>query len=210
MSKWIDISVAIANGMIIYKGDPDVKLSREKSIADGSIANVSRLNFGAHSGTHFDTPVHFIEGGPGIEGIPLDVGMGPAQVVDATAITGDLSEHVLRGLALQDGAERLLFKTPNSKLWAKDSFSPDFLGITEDGARYLVERGVRLVGIDYLSIAPVGNPKPTHLAFMQKDVVILEGIDLRNVEPGDYELAVMPVLIPGSDGVPARAALRRP
>ncbi|MEO9254351.1 MAG: cyclase family protein, partial [Tepidiformaceae bacterium] len=196
MSEWIDISVAIANGMIIYKGDPDVRLGREKSIADGSVANVSRLNFGAHSGTHFDTPVHFIEGGPDVESIPLDVGMGPAQVVDATAITSDLSEQVLRGLSLDDGAQRLLFKTPNSNLWAKDSFSPDFLGITEDGARYLVGRGVRLVGIDYLSIAPVGNPKPTHLAFMQNNVVILEGIDLRNVEPGDYELAVMPVLIP--------------
>ena len=174
----------------------------------GAMCNVSRLDFGVHSGTHMDAKLHFIEGAPGAEAIPLDAGVGRAQVVDATGITSNLSEQVLRGLSLNEGAERLLFKTPNSQLWDKDSFSSDFLGITEDGAHYLVDRGVRLVGIDYLSIAPMGNPKPTHVAFLQRDVVILEGLDLRHIEPGEYEMFAMPLLIPGSDGAPTRAALR--
>jgi arylformamidase len=209
MTDWIDITVPIKPGMIVYKGDPDVKLTREQSIASGAICNVSSLDFGVHSGTHMDAPVHFIEGAAGAESIPLDAGIGPAQVVDATSITGDLSEQVLRGLSLTEGAERLLFKTPNSRLWALDSFSGDFFGITEDGARYLVGRGVRLVGIDYLSIAPMGDPKPTHVAFLESGVVILEGLDLRAVEPGEYELSAMPLLVPGSDGAPTRAAVRR-
>jgi arylformamidase len=208
VTAWIDITVPIKPGMIVYEGDPDVALTREQSIAKGAICNVSSLDFGVHSGTHMDAQVHFIEGAPGAEAIPLDAGLGRAQVVDATSITSDLSEQVLRGLSLVEGAERLLFKTPNSRLWAKDSFSSDFLGITGDGAHYLVDRGVRLVGIDYLSIAPMGDPKPTHVAFLEHDVVILEGLDLRNVEPGEYELFAMPLLIPGSDGAPTRAALR--
>lgn len=206
---WIDISVPIRPGMIVFEGDPTVSRERVQSIAEGAICNVSRMDLGVHTGTHIDAPVHFIDGTAGVETTPLDALIGPAFVVDATAITGDLDAASLRALSLPDGAERLLFKTPNSRLWDRDRFSADFLGLTEDGARYLVDRGVRLVGIDYLSIAPKGDPAPTHVALLEAGVVILEGLDLRHVEPGDYLLACLPLLIPGSDGAPARALLTR-
>lgn len=207
--EWIDITVPIRPGMVIYDGDPAVSRHRVQSIAGGAICNVSRMDLGVHTGTHIDAPVHFIDGAGGVEVTPLDALIGTARVVDATAITRDLDEALLRGLDLPLGAQRLLFKTPNSRLWDRDTFSDDFFGITEGGARYLVGRGVRLVGIDYLSIAPKDNPAPTHIALLEAGVVILEGLDLRKVEPGDYMLACLPLLIPGSDGAPSRALLTR-
>jgi len=205
--SWIDISVPVRPGMIVFEGDPAVGLERIADMAQGAICNVSRLDFGVHSGTHIDAPVHFIEGAAGAEGIPLDALIGRATVIDATGIVGDMNEAVLRALGIPEGTERLLFKTPNSRLWERPTFSPEFFGITEDGATYLIRRGVRLVGIDYLSIAPMRDPAPTHVALLAAGVVILEGLDLRRVEPGAYTLVCLPLLLPGADGAPARALL---
>ena len=204
---WIDISVPVRPGMVVFEGDPPVGVQRFANMADGAICNVSRLDFGVHSGTHIDAPVHFIEGAAGVEGIPLDALIGPATVVDATSATGDLDEAALRALNIPEDSERLLFKTPNSRLWERPTFSPEFLGITEDGANYLISLGVRLVGIDYLSIAPMHDPVPTHVALLTAGVVILEGLDLRLVDPGEYTLVCLPLLLPGADGAPARALL---
>lgn len=185
-----------------------MSMQRFANMAEGAICNVSRLDFGVHSGTHIDAPVHFIEGAAGAEGIPLDALIGRATVVDATGILGDIDQAVLRSLAIPAGTERLLFKTPNSRLWERPAFSPEFFGITEDGANYLVGRGIRLVGIDYLSIAPMHDPAPTHVALLTAGVVILEGLDLRFVEPGEYTLVCLPLLLVGADGAPARALLK--
>jgi arylformamidase len=204
-----DVTVPIRPGMIVYEGDPDVRLVREQSMAGGAICNVSRLDFGVHSGTHIDAPVHFIDGAPGIESTPLDALIGDAFVVDATALRGDIDEAALASLRIPDGVARLLFKTANSELWARPGFSPDFIGMTEGAARQLVARGVRLVGIDYLSIAPKADPAPTHIALLEAGVVILEGLDLRRIEPGTYRLISLPLLLPGSDGAPARTLLER-
>lgn len=205
----VDISVPIHPEMVVYAGDPPVLLERTESMADGAHANVSRLDFGVHTGTHVDAPVHFIDGAPGADALALDAMIGPASVIDATAVERHLDAEVLAGLSVPDGATRLLFKTRNSELWGSDRFETGFLGITEDGARWLVDRGVALVGIDYLSVAPYGMAVPTHRVLLAAGVVILEGTDLRDAEPGDYELVCLPLRIVGADGAPARAVLIR-
>lgn len=205
---WHDISVPLRSGMATFEGDPPVLLEQVASMRAGASCNVSRLDFGVHSGTHVDAPGHFIDGAAGIEEIDLDALVGPAVVVDARSIKGHFDPEALTGLALPDGTERLLFRSRNSELWARPDFDASFAGLTYDGARMLVERGIRLVGADYLSIAPFGDPTPTHVALLGAGVVIVEGLDLRDVEPGAYELICLPLLIPGSDGGPARAAIR--
>jgi arylformamidase len=203
----LDITVPIRTNMAVYEGDPPVRVERVTAIAAGGLCNLSRLDCGVHTGTHLDAPVHFIEGAAGIEATPLDALIGPAYVVDATAFDRDIDTAVLDRLYIPDGVERILFKTPNSALWARPTFATDFLGITAGAARALVARGVRLVGIDYLSVAPRSDPAPTHVTLLSAGVVILEGVDLRSVAPGPYRLVCLPLLIAGSDGAPARALL---
>ena len=203
--KIIDISVPIRPGMVVYESDPDVRLERARSIADGAIANNSRLDFGVHSGTHVDAPVHFIDGAAGAEELPLDALIGDAFVVDATGVEGVLDEAAMAGLEFPESAERLIFKTRNSRLWELDDFSHDFVSLTGTGARYLLGRAVRLVGIDYLSI----GDEQAHVELLRAGVVPLEGLDLRSVEPGPYRLVSLPLRLVGSDGAPARAVLIR-
>ena len=205
---WQDISAPIRNGMVTFEGDPLVHLQRASSMDQGAICNVSRLDFGVHSGTHVDAPVHFIDGSAGIEAVPLDALVGPALVVDARPIDGPFDRAAIDALAIPAGTERLIVRSRNSDLWAEPDFSDTFSGVTGDGARALLDLGVRLVGIDYLSIAPFGDPTPTHVTLLAAGVVVVEGLDLREVEPGAYELICLPLLIPGSDGGPARAIIR--
>ena len=205
----LDISVPIHPGMPVWPGDPPVVLERTSSMADGAHDNVSRIDFGVHAGTHVDAPVHFIAAGVGVDQIPRDALIGPAAVVDATHLVRHLDAEVMAALSIPFGVERVLFKTPNSELWASERFETGFLGITEDGAQWLVDRGVRLVGIDYLSIAPYGDSVPTHRVLLEAGVAILEGTDLRDVEPRAYELICAPLRIVDADGAPARAFLVR-
>jgi arylformamidase len=204
-----DISVPVHPGMVVYAGDPDVYMERVKTIAGGSSANVSKLDFGVHTGTHIDAPVHFIEGAGATETVPLDALVGPAVVVDATMLTDHIDAAALSRLEIPSGTERVIFKTQNSRLWDLQEFSADFIGLLGDAAEALVGLGVRLVGIDYLSIGPKGNGVPTHTALLRAGVVILEGLDLRAVTPGAYMLAALPLRLVGSDGAPARAVLWR-
>jgi arylformamidase len=205
---WIDVSVPLRDGMVVYDGDPPAHIERVSRIADGDMANLTRLDMGAHTGTHVDAPVHFLPDGAGVDRLPLDVLIGPAVVADLTGLAGDVDAAALAGLDLPAGTERLLLKTPNSRLWARDAFSHEFAGVADDAARELVARGVRLVGIDYLSIAPSGDPAPSHRTLLGAGVVVVEGLDLRAVEPGSYELVCLPLRIAGADGAPARALLR--
>ena len=210
MATVIDISAPIRQEMPVWAGDPPVVIERVQSMADGAHDNVSRIDFGVHTGTHVDAPVHFIADGVGVDEVPLDALIGHAWVVDATGVETHLNAEVMRSLAIPHGAERVLLKTSNSELWARDGFESGFLGVTNEGARWLVDHGVRLVGIDYLSIAPYGESVPTHRTLLGAGVVVLEGTDLRGVEPGDYELVCAPLRIVGADGAPARALLLRP
>ena len=193
----IDISVPLREGMVTYPGDPVVRLERAASIADGDAVNLTRLDFGLHSGTHVDAPVHFIDDGTGVDEIPLDALVGPCHVVEVP----DLSASSVA--TAPEGAERVLFKTPNSELWSRDEFSEDFAMLDGAAATLLVERGVRLVGVDYLSV----GDEAAHRVLLGAGVVPVEGLDLRGVEPGRYELVCLPIHIVGADGAPARAIL---
>ena len=200
-----DISIPIRPGMPVYEGDPDVHLERVASIERGDAVNMSRLDFVVHSGTHVDAPLHFIGDGEATESLPLEWLIGPTNVVDATSLDKDIDREEIERLDVPRGLQRLLFKTRNSELWNLDGFSRDFIRLTESGARCLIERGVRLVGIDYLSI---GTPA-AHRALLGAGVVAVEGLDLRGVEPGTYRLICLPLRLVGSDGAPARAILTR-
>ncbi len=179
------------------------------------MATVSRLDMGAHTGTHVDAPIHFIAAGSGVEALDLNVLVGPALVVQV--LEADvLSAEVLAGLAIPVGTERVprlrrgvLFRTRNSDRWARGEreFYEDFVAITEDGARWLVERGVRLVGVDYLSVGPFDDTVPTHRILLGAGIVAVEGLNLSGIAPGVYQLVCLPLNIPGSDGAPARVIL---
>lgn len=201
--KLYDISVPIHPGMIIYEGNPGVELERVDSIPDGAHANVSRLVLGVHTGTHVDAPLHFIEQGPGSESVELEPLIGSASVVDATTVSGDIDEDALMALDMPPGAERVLLKTTNSRLWEGDVFSRDFIRLTGSGARYLIDQGVRVVGIDFLSI----GDGEAHRELLGAGVIPIEGLDLRAVDPGNYQLICLPLRLEGSDGAPARAVL---
>ena len=199
-----DVSVPIRDGMLHYSGNPPVHVTRVSSIEQGDPANVSELDMGAHSGTHVDAIDHFIEGGAGAEALPLDALIGPAEVVDATRATVALDLVTLRDLELPPrGTERILFKTRNSQLWSRDDFTRDFVRLDSEAAAYLVERGARLLGIDYLSIGDA----EAHRTLLSAGVVCVEGLDLRGIEPGPYELVCLPLKLVGSDGAPARTVL---
>jgi RpiB/LacA/LacB family sugar-phosphate isomerase len=199
-----DISVPIRAEMHIYDGNPGVTLSRHESIAEGALANVSRLELGVHTGTHVDGALHFIDGAAGTDALPLETLVGSVLVVDATSIETDLDEEALASLPLGD-AERILLKTKNSELWELSEFTHDFIRLTGSGARYLISRGVRLIGIDYLSIGDVD----AHRELLGAGVVAVEGLDLRAVDPGTYELICLPIRLERSDGAPSRAILVR-
>ena len=208
--KIFDITVTISAETPIYKGDPGVELNTFKAIATGSSANVSQISFGVHTATHVDAPNHFIDGAKRVHEIDPQKLMGPCRVIavpeDVTAIE---PEH-LGDLA---GVERVLFKTKNSHFWSNPElgFRTDFSYLTPEAANLLVESGVVLVGIDYLSIEKSGSPgHPVHITLLEKEVVILEGVDLREVPGGDYELICAPLKYDGAtgDGSPARTFLR--
>ncbi|MGD9588653.1 MAG: cyclase family protein [Pyrinomonadaceae bacterium] len=205
-----DITVAVSETVPIYSGDPTVSVSAASSIANGDTANVSEIRFGVHTGTHVDAPNHFIDGTRRVHELDPHKLVGPCRVVavpeDVIAIepehVGDLS-----------GVERVLFKTRNSEFWSEPErgFRKDFTYITPETARLLVEKGIVLVGIDYLSIEKSGSPgHPVHVTLLEKEIVILEGLDLRRIEPGDYELICSPLKYEGAggDGAPARTFLR--
>lgn len=206
--KVYDVTVPLSNEVPVYPGDPPVEIRRTLNLDAGDVANVSRLSCGSHVATHVDPPLHFVAGARSLDALSLDVLIGTARVVDVGEVDA-IDSQVLAGLDL-DGATRVLFKTRNSRLWTGEhEFDRDFVYIAADAARDLVARGVRLVGIDYLSVEKFNFDKPeTHLALLENDVVIVEGLDLHEVPPGDYELICLPIKIKDGDGGPARVILR--
>ena len=204
-----DITVAISADVPIYKGDPGVEVTSFKSIADGSTANVSHISFGVHTTTHIDAPNHFIDGAKRIHEIDPDKLVGPCRVIEVPEdVIAIEPEHV----GDIGGMTRVLFKTRNSAFWAtpEDGFRTDFTFLTPATAKLLVDSGVVLVGIDYLSIEKSGSPgHPVHITLLEKEVVILEGVDLREVKGGDYGIICMPLkyIGGGGDGSPARTML---
>ena len=204
-----DISLTVTPKLPTWPGDPKVELERVEKIEDGANANVSRLAIGVHTGTHVDAPFHFLSDGTSIETLPLDVLIGAVQVVDLGDSVDLITAEVLKSADLIHEVTRVLFKTRNSQFWARGEaeFQTGFVGISADGAEFLVKQGIQLVGIDYLSIAPFKQSKPTHQILLNAKIVVLEGVNLSQVKAGVYQLVCLPLKLGGSDGAPARTVL---
>ena len=210
MTHYVDITVPLVPGRVpIYPGDTELEVTQVQSRAEGEDANVSKLVCSLHCGTHVDGPAHFFAGRPGVEVVAVEALIGPAWVVDATSSASMLDAARLDRLDIPAEASRVLFKTTNSAIWDDPSFVEDFVALTADGAAALVERGIRTVGIDFLSIAPYADPAPTHEVLLGAGIAIIETLDLRSVDPGPWHLTCLPLRIPGADGAPARALLSR-
>jgi len=205
--SWIDVTVPIQNGMFCWPGNPEVVVTHTEHLRNGDVATVSKLSLGVHTGTHVDAPVHFILDGAGIDSIPLDRLIGPARVLDLTEVTQIRSRDV-DGQDLRAG-DRVLFKTRNSQHWRARQFRSDFTSLAPEAARWLAERGVWTIGIDYLSIGSMDLGPETHRPLLAAGVCIIEGLDLSRVEPGRYDLICLPLRLEGLDGAPARVVLRR-
>ncbi len=204
-----DITLTLEPGMVVWPGDPEVVLGRIKKIEDGANANVSTIAMGVHTGTHVDAPYHFLSDGDTVENLLLEVLIGRVKVVELDESVDEITRNVLESVNLEDGVERVLFKTRNSKFLTDHSagFKEDFVGIDAGASELLVEKGVRLVGIDYLSIAPYKRSRPTHEVMLSAKMVIIEGVDLSSVEPGDYTLYCLPLKLKDTEGAPARVIL---
>ena len=206
-----DVSLGIAGDMLVWPGDPSVEVIPRLQMAKGDAANVSELRIGTHTGTHVDPPIHFIEGAAGIDRVGLDVLIGPATVADLRRHTGPLGRSDLENLALPEGTTRLLLKTDNSEQWTRPrpiEFDSDYTCLSVEAAAWVIERGIRLIGVDYLSIEQKWSAgHPVHVRLLGSGVVIVEGLDLSAIEPGDYTLVCLPLKILGGDGGPARALL---
>jgi arylformamidase len=204
-----DISVPIRTGGLVYPGNPVISITAQQAISQGAGANVSRLDFGSHTGTHVDAPKHFFDDGAGVDALSLDVLMGPARLLAFSDTVLSIGEAELRAHDLT-GVTRLLLKTRNSAWLASGSteFHPDYTYLAPDGATYLASLGVELVGVDYLSVEQFhsGHHK-THRTLLERGIVIVEGLLLTGVPAGNYELRCLPILLAGLDGAPARAVL---
>ncbi len=210
MSRWVDISITLRAGMPVWPGDRPFEIRRDCAMSSGDAANVSSFATTAHAGTHIDAPVHFLEGAPGIDTAPLEVLAGPARVIaieDASAITAaELSRHDLKA------GERILCRTANSlRDWAAEPFSPDFVALDVEAARFAADCRIAILGVDYLSVGPYrgDDGAEIHRVLLRAGIWIVEGLNLRAVDPGQYELACLPLKIAGADGSPARAILRK-
>lgn len=207
-SDWIDISLTIHTGMPHWPDNPAIEIEPSQCLAHGGVCNVSKMTLGTHTGTHIDGINHFVKGGIGIDQMPIDATVGKARVIaieDPYQITvAELEPH-----DLQEG-ERVLFKTRNStQALQQDSFAEDFVHISTEAANYLATRKVRTVGVDYLSVGGYeGNVIEVHHALLGSGIWAIEGLDLSQVEPGEYELVCLPIKIQNGDGGLARAILR--
>jgi arylformamidase len=209
---YYDISVSVHPDLPVWEGDPPVIIRSTSTIERGDIANVSRLEIGAHTGTHIDAPVHFVPGHKGIDQLVLDTLIGSAYVADLTNVEREIHGQDFEKANIPQGTVRLLCKTTNSSLWSKvpSKFDTNFVGISHDGAQWLIDHGIKLVGVDYLGVERfegVGNGAPTHHALLETDTIIIEGLDLSNIQAGKYKLICLPIKIKNSDGAPCRAIL---
>ncbi|MGH2723494.1 MAG: cyclase family protein [Actinomycetota bacterium] len=212
MARLIDVSLPIGPDLMTWPGDPGVEVVPSSRRSRGDPANVSQLRLGSHTGTHVDPPWHFVDDGVTIDEVPVDVLSGEAEVADLRAASS-IGPDELDALDLPEGTTRLLCQTRNSELWARlpVPFPEEYVAVTPDGARWLTEHGIRLVGVDFLSVEIHGEPDfPVHHHLLGNGTIIVEGLDLSAAEPGRYTVACFPLKIAGGDGGPARAVLLEP
>src|SRR3989304_4701983 len=202
-----DVTLPISNAMITWPSDPAVSITGTSLISQGGFCNLSELKIGSHCGTHIDAPSHFLENGSTIDQRALENLIGETTVFEFKNKENiDVSD--IKQLRF-DNVKRVLFKTVNSSYWKLSAFKKDFVYLTKDAAQYLVDKGIRLVGVDYLSVEKFESQQAeTHHILLRNDVIILEGLDLSTVEPGRYELIALPLKIKDGDGSPARVVLK--
>lgn len=205
----MDVSVPLHTGMVHWPGDPEPNFGRISDIDGGAEANVTFCRLSAHTGTHMDAPCHFLAGGKSIETFPLEVGIGRARVIAMPPECAVIGRRELEAKGIERG-ERLLLKTRNSKTrWDDLEFQRDYVAMNASAAEFVVQLGVQLIGVDYLSVGMFeGDGPETHRALLGAGVWIVEGLNLSGVEEGRYDLVCLPLPIAGSDGSPARVVLR--
>lgn len=208
MSKRIyDVSLTIYPGMTVWPGDPPIECDTVKSIEAGDSCNLSQLQIGTHAATHIDAPKHFIPKGNGVDSIEPEVLIGEARLFQLSDVHR-IDRKLLESLDLE-GVSRVLLGTRNSLLLRRDKLDTDYVFVAEDAAQYIVQRKIILIGVDYLSIEEYKKDgHPTHKTLLGAGVVIIEGLNLADVPPGDYELICLPLKIKDADGSPARVLLR--
>lgn len=204
---WIDVSIPLQVGMTVWPGDLNFSFEPDRRIANGANANTSFLHLSTHTGTHCDAPWHFVDSGKKLHEVDFSIFFGKAQVID-----WNYDEHInadkLKDIKID--SSRVLFKTKNSSFSTMGDFHTEFLALLPDTAQLLVDKGVQLVGIDYLSIAPYKQSRPTHEILLKNNVFVVEGLRLKNIPEGHYEFVVLPLAIVGSDGSPCRAFINLP
>ena len=203
-----DISLTLSESLPVWPGDRQPHFEKKMKLEQGDIANVTYMKMGVHTGTHVDAPCHFLKEGNAVEHLSLEMLIGDAVVIEALDV--DLiTKEVLEKANIPANTLRLLVKTRNSEHWTKESteFDPNYVALSADGSKYLVEKGIRLVGVDSLSVAPFNDVTPTHEILLGAEIVIVEGLNLAKIKVGHYTLCCLPLKIAGSDGSPARAVL---
>jgi arylformamidase len=207
VTRIYDVSVPLRTGGVVYPGNPEISITPASSVAKGDSANVSQIIFGSHTGTHADSSRHFFDDGQPVDKIPLERLIGPARLIAMGDGVRAVGVKELRTAKIE-GQKRILVRTRNSQLLKKHEFVADYTYIAPDGAQYLVDIGVELVGVDYFSIEQFhSGHHRTHRTLLGSDVVIIEGLDLSEPPPGDYQLICLPLRLEGIDGAPARAVL---
>ncbi len=205
---FFDISQTITPDIIVYPGDPEVRIEQTMSIAAGDIVNLSNIAMGSHTGTHIDAPKHFYDQGLTIPEIPLDCLIGTAKVFEFMEEPAIGKSH-LQACNIHRG-DRVLLKTKNSALLGKKGFEPAFTYLKPDAAEYLADTGIRTLGFDYLTIDPMGSKDfKAHYALLGKGIIIIEGINLTGIKPGEYQMAALPLKLQKGNGSPARVVLYR-
>ena len=207
MSRIYDISVPIRSGGLVYPGNPEIDIALQQAVAKGAGANVSTIRFGSHTGTHADAARHFFDDGQTVDKIPLERLIGPALLLSFADDVRSVGASELRAHDIK-GQTRILLRTRNSAFLSQKEFVKDYTYLAPDGAQYLLDQGVELVGIDYLSIEQFHSGHHlTHRTLLERSVVIVEGLDLSVPPPGEYQFICLPLRIEGCDGAPARAVL---
>ncbi len=210
MSKYIDISVAVSPDIPVWPGSPDVEFNRSLDMDRGDIANDTTIKFSVHTGTHIDAPFHFVKEGKTVEKLSLDILIGSAVVVNLPELEA-ITAQDLENAGIPPNTKRLLIRTRNSQYWERGlkEFQPDFVALTSDAAEWVVNHGIKLIGIDYLSVQRFYDGPETHLTLLESEVVIIEGLNLAHVSPGEYELICLPIKLAGLEGAPARVILHQ-
>lgn len=201
-----DVTQTISPEIVLYPGDPVVQIEQTFNIAKGDIVNLCNIAMGSHTGTHVDAPKHFYDQGLTIDQLPMDYFIGPAKVFELTKVA-TVSKADLQSCDIKK-ADIVLLKTKNSALLAKTTFDPAFTYLEPEAAEFLADVGIRTLGFDYLTIDPYNNPDfKSHYILLGHNIVIIEGLNLSAITPGEYQMVALPLKLQNGNGSPARVVL---